>query len=156
MSKIKFYTVFSILNILLTIYIAGSIFGALFLMFYNLFYTPKIIFLSGVILYITCFILKLLLPKIFIKLADRYKNSLINKFLEFIQNNPKMEKIILSIAFCFDLPCILYYGFVNRNITGLIYLPLTYIMLYAGGVLFFYIMLYRELKIKEGKIKTFF
>lgn len=156
MSKIKFYTVFSILNILLTIYIAGSIFGALFLMFYNLFYTPEIIFISGLILYIIYFILKLLLSKIFINLAYKYKDSLINKFVEFIHNNPQQKKFILPLAFCFDLPFIFYYINGKYDIDKLFWMFITYFILYAGGTLFFYIMLYREQQIKDGKIKPFF
>lgn len=156
MNKIKFYTVFSILNILLTIYIAGSVFGTLFLIFYNLFYTPEIIFFSGLILYIICFILKLLLPKIFVNLAYKYKDSLINKFVEFLQNNPQMEKIVLPIAFCFDLPFILYCATLYDNSSVLVWVTFSYFIIYVGGVLLFYIMLYRELKIKDGKIKPFF
>lgn len=156
MSNVKFYTVFIILNILLAIYIAVSIFGIIFLMFYNLFYTPEIIFFSGVILYIIFVILKLFLPKILIKLSDKYKNSLINKFVEFLQNNPQMEKIILSLAFCFDLPYILYDAYIYRHYNLLECILTSYLIFYAGGVLFFYIMLYREIKIKEGKIKPFF
>lgn len=64
MSNLKFYIVFSIFNILLTIFIAGSIFGALFLMFYDLFNTPDIIFCCGVTVYIIFFYHKITTPKV--------------------------------------------------------------------------------------------
>ena len=156
MSKVEFYTVFSILNILLILYITIFIFGIAFFTYANLFNGSDIGFLFCLSFYILCFILKLLQPKILIKLSDKYKNSLINKFVEFLQNNPQMEKIILPIAFCFDLPFILYWVNLYNNPMALLLVILAYIMYYAGGVLFFYIMLYREIKIKEGKIKPFF
>lgn len=156
MSNLKFYTVLCILNILLILYIIIFIFGTIFFTYDNLFNGSDIGFLFCLSFYILCFILKLLQPKILIKLSDKYKNSLINKFVEFLQNNPQMEKIILSIAFCFDLPYILYDAYIYRHYNLLECILTSYLIFYAGGVLFFYIMLYREIKIKEGKIKRFF
>ena len=157
MSKVEFYTVFSILNILLILYITIFIFGIAFFTYANLFNGSDIGFLFCLSFYILCFILKLLQPKILIKLSDKYKNSLINKFVEFLQNNPQMEKIILSIAFCFDIPFILYDVNIYRDNPNLLEcILISYLIFYAGGIFFFYIMLYREIKIKEGKIKTFF
>lgn len=89
MSKLKFYTIFSILNILLTLYITICILGAVILMFCKLFYTPDILVFTGLIIYTVCVILKLRLPKMLINWSDKHKDSLINKFVEFIHNNPQ-------------------------------------------------------------------
>lgn len=154
MSKIKFYVFFNILNIIILMLILAGMYTVC--IFATLLADgPMLYFYCLVTIYFIYIIYKLLLPKIFIKLADKYKNSLIHKFVEYLQNNPQMEKIILPIAFCFDLPFILYC--VNFNILGELALVIIwYIIFYAGGVLLFYIMLYRELKIKAGKIKPFF
>ena len=154
MSKIKFYVFFNILNIIILMLILAGMYTVC--IFATLLADgPMLYFCCLVTIYFIYIIYKLLLPKIFIKLSDKYKNSLIHKFVEYLQNNPQMEKIILPIAFCFDLPFILYC--VKFNILGELALVIIwYIIFYAGGVLLFYIMLYRELKIKAGKIKPFF
>lgn len=157
MTNLKFYTVLCIFNILLTGYILGSIFIILTILFYNLFESTYLQLYCGIIFYIISFILKLLLPKIIIQLADKYKDSLLGKFIEFIHNNPKHKKFILPFAFCFDLPFLLYIVLSTPNYDLLIILlPFEYFMYYAGGVLIFYIMLYYEIETKAGKIKTFF
>ena len=156
MSKLKFYTIFSILNILLTLYITICILGAVILMFCKLFYTPDLLVFTGLIIYTVCVILKLRLPKMLINWSDKHKNSLINKFVEFIHNNPQQKKFILPLSFCFDLPFILYLINIVHKVGILFHMFLTYFIFYAGGVLFFYLILYRELGIKDGKIETFF
>lgn len=156
MNKIKFYTILSILNILLTLYNVIGILGAFYLMFYDLFSTPEKIFLCGITIYIVCVVLKLLLPRIFIICAGKYKNSIINKFVEFIRNNPQQKKFILLLAFCFDLPFICYILSTFRHWMAILEVLNAYIIFYAGGVLIFYIMLYYEIETKAGKIKTFF
>jgi len=88
--------------------------------------------------------------------ADKYKNSLIGNFIQFLHNNPQKEKEIIAIAFCYDLLYLLYFLGNEFSLYNICPLFLVYIIFFAGGELFFYIMLYRELKIKDGKIKTFF
>ena len=154
MSKIKFYVFFNILNIIILMLILAGMY-TVFIFATLLEDGPMLYFYCLVTIYFIYIIYKLLLPKIFIKLADKYKDSLIHKFVEYLQNNPQMEKIILPIAFCFDLPFILYW--VNFNNLGeLALVIILYIIFYAGGVLLFYIMLYRELKKKTGKINPIF
>lgn len=126
------------------------------MMFHDLFATSNINFLCGIIFYVISLILKLQLPKIFINFANKYEDSFINKFVEFIHKNPQKNKFILLFAFCFDLPFIYFATTISNIFIALVYLPYLYIVIYGGGVLFFYIILYRELQIKCGKIKTFF
>ncbi len=154
MSNLKFYTVFSILNILLVIFLILSIFFTGDLIFGLPDTNAR--FLCGIIYMIIYIALKLRLPKIFTDFADKYKNSLINKFVEFIHNNPQQKKFILPTAFCFDLPFILYWITLYDDYSVFLWVPFSYFLCYAGGVLFFYIMLYRELEIKDGNIKPFF
>lgn len=90
-------------------------------------------------------------------MTNKYKDSLFGAFVQYLHNNPQQEKFILPIAFCFDLPFLtLYCITLYKDPNAVIFFPFFYIVIYGGGVLFFYIMLYRELKIKDGKIKPFF
>ena len=155
MSNLKFYTIFSIFNILLILYIIIVILVTVFFTYDNLFNGSDIGFLFCLSFYILCFILKLLLPKIFVKIAKKYKNSIIGEFALTLKNKSKQKWKILLLAFCYDIPFILYWIDYD-NLGTLVYALIAYLIFYAGGVLFFYIMLYREIKIKEGKIKPFF
>lgn len=151
MSNLKFYTVFNIFNILLLVFLYSCIYR--FLMFFEDFWdTSDKMIMCGVTFYIFFLIIKTLLPKIFIKLSIKYKNSIFNKFTQFLLDNYQKKKEILAIAFCYDLPFILYYFYITIDFYYGIGSLVAYFLFYLGGILFFYIMLYNELD--EMKLKN--
>ena len=154
MNNIKFYTIFSIFNILLVVFIISGIYILTYLLGSTGKYENQKA-LIGLILYITYMTLKLFLPKIIMKLSTRYKGSVINRFVEFIRSNPQQKKTILLLAFCFDLPSI--FLFIHRaddySINTLYWCAVLFFILYAGGIILFYLMLYLELKAKTEKMK---
>lgn len=156
MNNIKFYTIFSIFNILLVVSIESCIFMSIHLLDSSGKYENQKA-LIGLILYIAYMILKLFLPKIIMKLSNRYNGSMLNRFVEFIRNNPQQKKTILILAFCFDLPFILRFIWgvdsIISFISDLYLCTLSFFILYAGGVILFYLMLYLELKAKTEKMK---
>lgn len=98
MSKLKFYIFLNIFNILLLIFLLGM-FINIILMFEG---TTNMRLYLGLTVYFTCITLKLRLPKMLVDYADKYKNSLIGNFIQFLHNNPQKEKEIIAIAFCYD------------------------------------------------------
>lgn len=153
MSKLKFHTIFSVLNVFIFVFFVSCI----SIFFIVLLSTNSNISLFCTLLFFVLYIaLKLNLPKIFINLSNKYKNSWINKFVEYLRNNLSEKNRILFFVICFDILCLIIYrsGFVNElHIFVWLYF---YFILYAGGLLFFYIMLYREILISEGKLERFF
>lgn len=145
MTNLKFYTVFSIFNIIIVMLILAGM--------YTLFISVRL-FVDGPMLYFYCIVTiyflyiayKLLLPKIFVKITKKYKNSIIGEFAQHLHDNPQKKWKILSLAFCFDIPIILYLIDIYKNHDVLSRVLFSYFILYAGGVFLFYIMLYEELK----------
>ena len=150
MSSLKFYIIFNILNILLIGFIILCMDISIDLTF-DLQGSPgsDIRFLWGLALYITYVTLKLCLPKLIVKSGKKYTKTIINQFVEYLQNNPQNKKKILTLAFCYDLPFLLYtiHLFMHDGIIGAILSIFTlYIISYTGGLLPFYLMLYKEIK----------
>ena len=150
MSSLKFYIIFNILNILLIGFIILCMNISMDLTF-DLQGSPGsgIRFLWGFALYITYVTLKLCLPKLIVKIGKKYTKSIINQFVEYFQNNPQNKKKILILAFCYDIPFLIYsiHVYIDVGILGAIPLILTlYIIFYTGGILPFYLMLYKEIK----------
>ena len=150
MSSSKFYIIFNILNILLIGFIILCMDISIDLTF-DLQGSPgsDIRFLWGLALYITYVTLKLCLPKLIVKSGKKYTKTIINQFVEYLQNNPQNKKKILTLAFCYDLPFLLYtiHLFMHDGIIGAILSIFTlYIISYTGGLLPFYLMLYKEIK----------
>ena len=148
MSSIKFYIIFNILNILLIAFILFCMNGV-FDLISDISPNANIMLLWGLALYITYVTLKLRLPKLIVKSGKKYTKTIINQFVEYLQNNPQNKKKILTIAFCYDIPFLIYsiHVYIDVGILGAIPLILTlYIIFYTGGILPFYLMLYKELK----------
>ena len=148
MSSIKFYIIFNILNILLIAFILFCMNGV-FDLISDISPNANIMLLWGLALYITYVTLKLRLPKLIVKIGKKYTKTTINQFVEYLQNNPQNKKKILTIAFCYDIPFLIdsIHIYMHDEILGAIPLILTlYIIFYTGGILPFYLMLYKELK----------
>ena len=150
MSSIKFYIIFNILNILLIGFIILCMNTSMNLTF-DLQGSPGsgIRFLWGFALYITYVTLKLRLPKLIVKSGKKYTKTIINQFVEYLQNNPQNKKKILTIAFCYDIPFLIDSIHVYIDyffIWTVIFTLFLYILFYVGGIYLFYLMLYREIK----------
>ena len=148
MSSIKFYIIFNILNILLIAFILFCMNGV-FDLISDISPNANIMLLWGLALYITYVTLKLRLPKLIVKIGKKYTKTILNQFVEYLQNNPQNKKKILTIAFCYDIPFLIYsiHVYIDVGILGAIPLILTlYIIFYTGGILPFYLMLYKEIK----------
>ena len=148
MSSIKFYIIFNILNILLIAFILFCMNGV-FDLISDISPNANIMLLWGLALYITYVTLKLRLPKLIVKSGKKYTKTIINQFVEYLQNNPQNKKKILTIAFCYDIPFLIdsIHIYMHDEILDAIPLILTlYIIFYTGGILPFYLMLYKELK----------
>ena len=150
MSSLKFYIIFNILNILLIGFIILCMNISMNLTF-DLQGSPGsgIRFLWGFALYITYVTLKLRLPKLIVKIGKKYTKTIINQFVEYLQNNPQNKKKILTIAFCYDIPFLIDSIHVYIDyffIWTVIFTLFLYILFYVGGIYLFYLMLYREIK----------
>ena len=157
MNSFKFYMFFNIFNILLIGFIILCIYISAYLIWDMRDLTiANIKFLCGIALMITYITLKLRLPKIFSKVAKKYDNSIISHFVNYLANNPNIKKKILLFAFCYDLPFLIYAQYPDFDhfyMSDIIDLTLLYIIFYVGGVFFFYLMLYKE--IKKIRYKSF-
>ena len=149
MNSLRFYIFFNIFNILfigliiLCVYISAVLIWDM----RNL-TIANIKFLCGIALMITYITLKLRLPKIFIKWAKKYDNSIISQFVYYLANRPNIKKKILFLAFCYDLPVLIYIisQYLNYSfIDAIFYITVFYTILYAGGIFLFYLMLYKEI-----------
>ena len=150
MSSLKFYIIFNILNILLIGFIILCMNISMNLTF-DLQGSPGsgIRFLWGFALYITYVTLKLRLPKLIVKSGKKYTKTIINQFVEYLQNNPQNKKKILTIAFCYDIPFLIDSIHVYIDyffIWTVIFTLFLYILFYVGGIYLFYLMLYKEIK----------
>ena len=150
MSSLKFYIIFNILNILLIGFIILCMNTSMNLTF-DLQGSPGsgIRFLWGFALYITYVTLKLRLPKLIVKSGKKYTKTIINQFVEYLQNNPQNKKKILTLAFCYDIPFLIDSIHVYIDyffIWTVIFTLIAYILFYVGGIYLFYLMLYREIK----------
>ena len=150
MSSIKFYIIFNILNILLIGFIILCMNISMNLTF-DLQGSPGsgIRFLWGFALYITYVTLKLCLPKLIVKSGKKYTKTILNQFVEYLQNNPQNKKKILTIAFCYDIPFLIDSIHVYIDyffIWTVIFTLFLYILFYVGGIYLFYLMLYKEIK----------
>lgn len=150
MSSIKFYIIFNILNILLIGFIILCMDISMNLTF-DLQGSPGsgIRFLWGFALYIAYVTLKLRLPKLIVKIGKKYTKTIINQFVEYLQNNPQNKKKILTIAFCYDIPFLIDSIHVYIDyffIWTVIFTLFLYILFYVGGIYLFYLMLYKEIK----------
>ena len=150
MSSLKFYIIFNILNILLIGFIILCMDISMNLTF-DLQGSPGsgIRFLWGFALYITYVTLKLRLPKLIVKSGKKYTKTIINQFVEYLQNNPQNKKKILTIAFCYDIPFLIDSIHVYIDyffIWTVIFTLFLYILFYVGGIYLFYLMLYKEIK----------
>ena len=149
MNSLRFYIFFNIFNILLIglIILCMYISAVLIWDMRNL-TIANIKFLCGIALMITYITLKLRLPKIFIKWAKKYDNSIISQFVCYLANRPNIKKKILAFAFCYDLPVLIYIisQYLNYSfIDAIFYITVFYTILYAGGIFLFYLMLYKEI-----------
>ena len=148
MSSIKFYIIFNILNILLIAFILFCMNGV-FDLISDISPNANIMLLWGLALYITYVTLKLRLPKLIVKSGKKYTKTIINQFVEYLQNNPQNKKKILTLAFCYDLPFLIDSIHVYIDyffIWTVIFTLFLYILFYVGGIYLFYLMLYREIK----------
>ena len=150
MSSLKFYIIFNILNILLIGFIILCMNTSMNLTF-DLQGSPGsgIRFLWGFALYITYVTLKLCLPKLIVKSGKKYTKTILNQFVEYLQNNPQNKKKILTLAFCYDIPFLIDSIHVYIDyffIWTVIFTLFLYILFYVGGIYLFYLMLYREIK----------
>ena len=150
MSSIKFYIIFNILNILLIGFILVCMNISMNLTF-DLQGSPGsgIRFLWGFALYIAYVTLKLRLPKLIVKIGKKYTKTILNQFVEYLQNNPQNKKKILTLAFCYDIPFLIDSIHVYIDyffIWTVIFTLFLYILFYVGGIYLFYLMLYREIK----------
>ena len=105
--------------------------------------------LLGLLLQITYIIVKLHLPKLLVNIAKKHTESITSDFIQFIKNTPQNKKKILTLAFCYDIPVLLYsiYLYINYDLASAIFfITISYIIIYAGGIFLFYLMLYKELK----------
>ena len=148
MSSIKFYIIFNILNILLIAFILFCMNGV-FDLISDISPNANIMLLWGLALYITYVTLKLRLPKLIVKIGKKYTKTIINQFVEYLQNNPQNKKKILTIAFCYDIPFLIDSIHVYIDyffIWTVIFTLFLYILFYVGGIYLFYLMLYKEIK----------
>ena len=148
MSSLKFYIIFNILNILLIAFILFCMNGV-FDLISDISPNANIMLLWGLALYITYVTLKLRLPKLIVKSGKKYTKTIINQFVEYLQNNPQNKKKILTIAFCYDIPFLIDSIHVYIDyffIWTVIFTLFLYILFYVGGIYLFYLMLYREIK----------
>ncbi len=148
MSSIKFYIIFNILNILLVAFILCCI-SVVCDLVSDISSNANIMLLLGLLLQITYIIVKLHLPKLLINIAKKHTNSITSEFIQFIKNTPQNKKKILTLAFCYDIPVLLYsiYLYINYDLASAIFfITISYIIIYAGGIFLFYLMLYKELK----------
>ena len=150
MSSLKFYIIFNILNILLIGFIILCMNISMNLTF-DLQGSPGsgIRFLWGFALYIAYVTLKLRLPKLIVKIGKKYTKTILNQFVEYLQNNPQNKKKILTIAFCYDIPFLIDSIHVYIDyffIWTVIFTLFLYILFYVGGIYLFYLMLYKEIK----------
>ena len=150
MSSLKFYIIFNILNILLIGFIILCMNISMNLTF-DLQGSPGsgIRFLWGFALYIVYVTLKLCLPKLIVKSGKKYTKTILNQFVEYLQNNPQNKKKILTLAFCYDIPFLIDSIHVYIDyffIWTVIFTLFLYILFYVGGIYLFYLMLYREIK----------
>ena len=148
MSSIKFYIIFNILNILLVAFILCCI-SVVCDLVSDISSNANIMLLLGLLLQITYIIVKLHLPKLLINIAKKHTNSITSEFIQFIKNTPQNKKKILTLAFCYDIPVLLYsiYLYINYDLASAIFfITFSYIIIYAGGIFLFYLMLYKALK----------
>ena len=148
MSSLKFYIIFNILNILLVAFILCCI-SVVCDLVSDISSNANIMLLLGLLLQITYIIVKLHLPKLLINIAKKHTNSITSEFIQFIKNTPQNKKKILTLAFCYDIPVLLYsiYLYINYDLASAIFfITISYIIIYAGGIFLFYLMLYKELK----------
>ena len=148
MSSSKFYTIFNIFNILLIAFILGCI-SVVCDLVSDISQNANIMFLLGLLLQITYIIVKLYLPKLLVNLAKKHTKSIISEYIQFIKNTPQNKKKILIIAFFYDIPVLLYsiYLYINYDLASAIFfITFSYIIIYAGGIFLFYLMLYKALK----------
>ena len=148
MSSVKFYIIFNILNILLVAFILCCI-SVVCDLVSDISSNANIMLLLGLLLQITYIIVKLHLPKLLINIAKKHTNSITSEFIQFIKNTPQNKKKILTLAFCYDIPVLLYsiYLYINYDLASAIFfITISYIIIYAGGIFLFYLMLYKELK----------
>ncbi len=148
MSSLKFYIIFNILNILLIAFILFCMNGV-FDLISDISPNANIMLLWGLALYITYVTLKLRLPKLIVKIGKKYTKTIINQFVEYLQNNPQNKKKILTLAFCYDIPFLIDSIHVYIDyffIWTVIFTLFLYILFYVGGIYLFYLMLYREIK----------
>ena len=148
MSSSKFYIIFNIFNILLIGFIILCMNISLDLVS-DISQNANIMLLLGLLLQITYIIVKLHLPKLLINIAKKHTKSITSEFIQFIKNTPQNKKKILTIAFCYDLPFLIYCIYIYIDyffIWTVIFTLIAYILFYAGGILLFYLMLYRGIK----------
>ena len=148
MSSSKFYIIFNIFNILLIGFIILCMNISLDLVS-DISPNANIMFLLGLLLQITYIIVKLYLPNLLVNIAKKHTKSIISEFIQFIKNTPQNKKKILIIAFCYDLPFLIYCIYIYIDyffIWTVIFTLIAYILFYAGGILLFYLMLYRGIK----------
>ena len=148
MSSSKFYTIFNIFNILLIAFILGCI-SVVCDLVSDISQNANIMFLLGLLLQITYIIVKLYLPNLLVNLAKEHTKSIISEYIQFIKNTPQNKKKILIIAFFYDIPVLLYsiYLYINYDLASAIFfITFSYIIIYAGGIFLFYLMLYKALK----------
>ena len=148
MSSIKFYIIFNILNILLVAFILCCI-SVVCDLVSDISSNANIMLLLGLLLQITYIIVKLHLPKLLVNIAKKHTESITSDFIQFIKNTPQNKKKILTLAFCYDIPVLLYsiYLYINYDLASAIFfITISYIIIYAGGIFLFYLMLYKELK----------
>ena len=148
MSSSKFYIIFNIFNILLIGFIILCMNISLDLVS-DISQNANIMLLLGLLLQITYIIVKFYLPKLLINIAKKHTNSITSEFIQFIKNTPQNKKKILTIAFCYDLPFLIYCIYIYIDyffIWTVIFTLIAYILFYAGGILLFYLMLYRGIK----------
>ena len=148
MSSSKFYTIFNIFNILLIAFILGCI-SVVCDLVSDISQNANIMLLLGLLLQITYIIVKLYLPNLLVKKKKKHTKSIISEYIQFIKNTPQNKKKILRIAFFYDIPVLLYsiYLYINYDLASAIFfITFSYIIIYAGGIFLFYLMLYKALK----------
>ena len=148
MSSSKFYTIFNIFNILLIAFILGCI-SVVCDLVSDISQNANIMLLLGLLLQITYIIVKLYLPKLLINIAKKHTKSITSEYIQFIKNTPQNKKKILTLAFCYDLPFLIYCIYIYIDyffIWTVIFTLIVYILFYVGGILLFYLMLYRGIK----------
>ena len=148
MSSIKFYIIFNILNILLIAFILFCMNGV-FDLISDISPNANIMLLWGLALYITYVTLKLCLPKLIVNSGKKYTKTILNQFVEYFQNNPQNKKKILTLAFCYDLPFLIdsiHIYMHDEILDAFLFIFTLYIIFYTGGILPFYLMLYKEIK----------